>query len=609
MELSRQALIDKIQSKVTSIEDFNYDKLVAPPLYMLLSQQDIDALYNIATSIRYSGNPKLKYEAIDKIMKPRGFVKLSAGTNRIVYRHLESNDFVVKVAADDIGIHDNPKEFENQFIFKPFVTKVFEVSPCGTVGVFEKVNPITSREEFLSVADDIYEVINSWFIGKYILADIGTKFFMNWGIRTYSTGTAGSVAFGPVLLDFPYVYELDGNKMFCSAIDHNNTETGRCGGVIDYDDGFNFLYCTKCGVKYRVKELSKKIKNNEIVINRRRENKKMKIAHYDNNGNLVLDNEVVKPSEKKVTTTRETPKKGSLKIDFSKLQEFNSEKNVIKEEEQPKVNNALRTNPASSRGIVKAPATETNMKIAVPTSDDKIVEEEYKNIIDKKDKKEFFEIVSYESEYDLLTISNGDEEVTAKLRQIIPEEELQVMIENSEEYTKLAAENKSMTSEIEKLQSAREDDKKEIEKLKEDIKNSDASEEINELKAEIEKLKAELKDASSHIDVKVVNGIPRERNNEDIDVSEDYYGEASVLHGVTECINGFASPKNKDARRTVIVFPTDEESCEYLPDANNNTIVVGTINGYLIDDLMEAAEEQGIKKVDEVEEEETTTEE
>ena len=35
------------------------------------------------------------------------------------------------------------------------------------------------------------------------MADIGTNFFMNWGIRP---------GFGPVLLDYPYVYELDGNK-------------------------------------------------------------------------------------------------------------------------------------------------------------------------------------------------------------------------------------------------------------------------------------------------------------------------------------------------------------------------------------------------------------
>ena len=140
MELTRQALIDRCQSKVTSIEEFNYDMLTAPPLSMLLSQFDIDKLYYIATSVKYSGNPQKKYKAIDDIMRSRGFTKLAAGTNRITYRFNESNEFVVKVAADAVGIGDNPREFKNQFIFKPFVTKVFEVSPCGTVGVFERVN-------------------------------------------------------------------------------------------------------------------------------------------------------------------------------------------------------------------------------------------------------------------------------------------------------------------------------------------------------------------------------------------------------------------------------------------------------------------------------------
>lgn len=183
MELERSSAIDRLQSRMVSIDEFNFDRLTAPPLYSLLTQYDIDLLYKIATSVKYSGNPRKKYKAIDDIMKPRGFVKLSAGTNRVVYRHLEDDRFVIKVAADAVGIKDTPKEFINQHIFKPFVTKVFEVSPCGTVGVFERVSPVTSREEFLSIADNVYEVINEWFLGEYIMADIGTKFFMNWAIR------------------------------------------------------------------------------------------------------------------------------------------------------------------------------------------------------------------------------------------------------------------------------------------------------------------------------------------------------------------------------------------------------------------------------------------
>ena len=183
MELERSGIIDRIQSRVMNIDEFNYDHLTAPPLYSMLSQWDIDQLYKIATSLKYSGKPDVKYRAIDDIMKARGFRKLSAGTNRVVYKHLEFDTIVVKVAADAVGVKDNPREFLNQALYKPFIPKVFEVSPCGTVGLFERVVPITSREEFLSVADNIFEVLTDWFIGEYIMEDVGTKFFMNWGIR------------------------------------------------------------------------------------------------------------------------------------------------------------------------------------------------------------------------------------------------------------------------------------------------------------------------------------------------------------------------------------------------------------------------------------------
>lgn len=651
MELTRQALIDRVQSKVTSIEDFNYDKLVAPPLSMLLSTYDIDALYNIATSIRYSGNPQLKYNKIDEIMKARGFVKLSAGTNRIVYRHLESTDFVVKVAADAIGIHDNPKEFENQFIFKPFVTKVFEVSPCGTVGVFERVNPITSREEFLSVADDIYDVINEWFIGKYVLADIGTKFFMNWGIRTYSTGKEGSVAFGPVLLDFPYVYELDGNKLYCSAVDHNS-ETGKCGGVIDYDDGFNFLRCTKCGVRYRVKELSKKIKNNEIIIYTRRESKKMKIGHYEN-GKIVCDDLGLKAPAKKVSVAKPAAKTGTLSINMDKVRSHanNVQKEEVEEKPATPVNNPLRSNPASSRGMVKAP-TNTNIKTTLTKEeeDNEAVQEAYREIIENK---EYNTFVSYDAEYDILTLSNGENEITTKLYGVIPDDEKQNIVEASDEYAKLEdtknklneskKQIKELKAQIKELEATKNEtaDNSEVEALKKQIEN--LIKEKEELKAEKDKeianwIKASESATSSYDDtlkakdilikeqkkliedlekelafepeasqpvepvVKVIKGIPVKHNEEYVDDSSKYYGDAVVLHGVVERINGFTSPEDKEENRQVVVFPTDEENGEYLADVNQNIIVLGTINGYMIDDLMEAAEEIKAEKAKKTEE-------
>lgn len=269
MDPSRNYILDRIKSRTMTKDEFNFDRLQAPPLCMLLSPFDIQELHSIATSLKWSAKPQLRYQAIDNVMRRRGFIKFVAGTNRVAYRHPEDTRFLIKIACDDVGMRDNPAEYNNQFIFKPFVTKCFEVSPCGTVGVFERVNPITSREEFLSVAEDIFEVINEWFIGEYVVADFGSKFFMNWGIRE---------GFGPVLLDYPYMYKLDGNKLYCKAPDPYSP-TGKCDGVIDYDAGYNFLHCTKCGVVYKAKELEQKIKNHSVIVEKKGEIKmKIKVS-------------------------------------------------------------------------------------------------------------------------------------------------------------------------------------------------------------------------------------------------------------------------------------------------------------------------------------------
>lgn len=290
MDESRNFILDRIRSKPMSIEEFNFDALQGPTISQLFTPYDIANLRSIATSLKLSAKPTARYEAIDRIMRSKGFIKFGAGTNRVIYRHPEDTRFLVKVAADAIGMRDNPDELRQSNRFKPFIPKCFDISECGTVGIFERVIPITSREEFLSVADSIFEVITEWFVGEYVLADIGTEFFMNWGIRK---------GFGPVLLDFPYIYELDGNKLFCNKPDPESP-TGKCEGVIDYDDGFNFLYCTKCRAKYKAKELAKKIKNKQIVLqNKELEGNKMqiKISGGSLASKKVINNESVTTKE------------------------------------------------------------------------------------------------------------------------------------------------------------------------------------------------------------------------------------------------------------------------------------------------------------------------
>lgn len=255
MNDDRNYILDRLKSRSISIDEFNFDNLKAPPLSMFLTPGDIQELNSIATSLKLSAKPQERYRLIDEVMKRRGLVKFLSGTNRVTYRHPEFPDILFKVASDAVGINDNPAEFYNQHLLKPFVTKIFEVSPGGVVAITERVNPITSREEFLSVADDVFELISEWLIGEYVLADFGSKFFMNYGIRK---------GFGIVLLDYPYLYKLDGDKLYCNKPDHNSP-TGKCEGTIDYDCGYNFLHCTKCGAIYKAKELEQKIKNNEII--------------------------------------------------------------------------------------------------------------------------------------------------------------------------------------------------------------------------------------------------------------------------------------------------------------------------------------------------------
>lgn len=78
------------------------------------------------------------------------------------------------------------------------------------------------------------------------------------------------------MLDYSYLYELDGKKLYCKAPDPKSP-SGCCDGEIDYDDGFNKLHCTKCGVIYKAKELAKNIEDNKIVTVDERSSLKMNI--------------------------------------------------------------------------------------------------------------------------------------------------------------------------------------------------------------------------------------------------------------------------------------------------------------------------------------------
>ena len=251
---SNNAILNMMYRGTTTIANFNWDAMTTVPILYLMTPDDIDYIKNLILSPRYSGNNKYKMEKIDEIMHYRGFSRFAGGTNRLVYTHPMAPNAVFKVAIDSIGINDNPAEFRNQHFLKPYCCKVFECSPCGTIASFEKVDRITTFEEFYTIADDYYYIIVNVILGKYVMDDIGIDYFMNVGIR---------VGCYPVLLDFPYLFELDGRKLECS----NVLDDGRiCSGEIDYDAGFNKLVCKKCGRVYRARDLAKPPKEGGILL-------------------------------------------------------------------------------------------------------------------------------------------------------------------------------------------------------------------------------------------------------------------------------------------------------------------------------------------------------
>ena len=278
--MSRVSVLESMYSRKRSSLEFNYDMLWAPPIRSILTQDDINTLYHVATSLKYNGNINKKYEIIDSVMVPRGFQKAHSGTNRVVYNFLDDTRFVAKIALDKAGIKDNPAEFKNQEYFKPFCCKIFEVDPTGVIGFIERVNPITSLEEFLSVSDDIFNMIITKIIGKYVVDDIGTSKFLNFGLRLNG--------FGPVILDFPYAYELDGAKLYCQ---NKINGTHICNGEIDYDEGFNYLRCNKCGKTYQARDLA--LKNKEILIlnDKGGPNYMNKVRLVDGEGNVILSSD------------------------------------------------------------------------------------------------------------------------------------------------------------------------------------------------------------------------------------------------------------------------------------------------------------------------------
>lgn len=103
------------------------------------------------------------------------------------------------------------------------------------------------------------------------------------------------------MLDYPYIYPLAEEKLFCTHVDPRTNM--RCTGMIDYDDGFNHLLCRKCGTRYLAADLEDKNPVNDIIINRGGRCP-MKIAVIKSDGTChepIMSSSVMERRTKKIT--------------------------------------------------------------------------------------------------------------------------------------------------------------------------------------------------------------------------------------------------------------------------------------------------------------------
>lgn len=221
-----------------------FDSLKVNPLLSYFTLEDIETIHKLAISPAMNCNVKEKYRLLGELMNRRGFKLIGGGTNRRAYECIYDDRIVAKVATDQVGFTSNLREYVNQNVLKPFCNKIFEVTPCGSLSIIEKVIPVKDVSEFQKYSGEIYDILYFKIRNNSIaMDDIGTRSFKNWGYRS---------GFGPVLLDYPTMYVADPKKRLCK--DRLN---GRlCCGTLDYDEGFNRIVCSECGRTYFAKELA-----------------------------------------------------------------------------------------------------------------------------------------------------------------------------------------------------------------------------------------------------------------------------------------------------------------------------------------------------------------
>lgn len=333
------SLKDKLYSKPENC-NFNYDALLAPPLKSLIpNPNDIMYLYNVITDIRNRSKSQYKFDEIDKVMTYNGFKKLHAGTNRLVYKHMELPDIIAKIPYRKVALEDNLQEYHNQNFIKPYCAKTFEVHPSGIIAISERVVPITHRDELYNVKELILMMLSALLANGLIFDDLGAESFRNFGYRKN---------FGPVFIDYPTIYEVDSRKLYCKKQYINSSMP--CGGELTYDVGLNKLICKKCGIEYSGRDvgipLFKAIENQGMIMFDK-EDQKMRVKFYRDNevesevvassntiNSPILDEALTKTMKVSLTRDEEVKKESSTDLTVEDVSNGNDiEVNQVSETE------------------------------------------------------------------------------------------------------------------------------------------------------------------------------------------------------------------------------------------------------------------------------------
>lgn len=212
------------------------------------TKDEIKMFYALALSIDYRDNNQ-KSDLLTEYLKPKGFICLGTGTNRVAYK---KGRYVFKFALDRRGIADMLIEAKRSEEAEEYVAHCFEC--CGVVAVEEYID-IMDEETFGkgAVKEGILAVLKE-LSKEYILGDMGydAKNYCNIGFRVRKTDEG--IAHVPVFLDFAYMHPKLGNEEAFTCV--------KCGTPLEYNDTYTRYVCPKCGATFDYRDILWRINMN-----------------------------------------------------------------------------------------------------------------------------------------------------------------------------------------------------------------------------------------------------------------------------------------------------------------------------------------------------------